>query len=123
MSFQEKMVQSRPWTMVPVALFLVQTGPFALYTISLNFCTWLFGPEKPGLDHGHSDQESQIWTMVNWTKKSHVWTMVQTGPLFFQGTIWTIFTGPAISPEFGLKREELVLLNRFCISLGMCACF
>jgi hypothetical protein len=32
------------------------------------------------------------WTMVNRTKKSHVWTMVlwtmvQTGPLFFQGGV------------------------------------
>jgi hypothetical protein len=79
--------------MVSVALFLVQTGPFALYTISLNFCTMVFwtrkarfgpcsfGPEKPGLDHDHSDQKTQAWTMVNWAKKSVIWTMVLSSEL------------------------------------------
>jgi hypothetical protein len=68
--------------MVPVALFLVQTGPFALYTISLNFWTmviwtrkarfepWSFRPEKPSLDHGQLDQKSQVLTMVIQTRKA-----------------------------------------------------
>jgi hypothetical protein len=103
------MVQSRSWTKIqtgprpalghgPVSAF---PGPFALYTISLNFWTmviwtikvrfgpWSFGPEKPGLDHGfsnqksqvdhgHSNQKSQIWTIVNWTRK------VRFGPWSFR---------------------------------------
>jgi hypothetical protein len=45
-------------------------------TRKAKFEPWLIRPEKSGLAHGHSDQESQVWTMVNWTKKSQVWTMV-----------------------------------------------
>jgi hypothetical protein len=29
-----------------------------------NFGPWSIGPEKHGLDHGHTYQGSQIWTMV-----------------------------------------------------------
>jgi hypothetical protein len=57
-------------------------GPFSLYTISLKFwamvvCTRKakFGQksirqEKPGFDHGHSDQESHIWILIIRTLKA-----------------------------------------------------
>jgi hypothetical protein len=77
---KENMVHSRP-----VALFLDHSGPFwSIWSFgpkSQVLCTGhsgpkiklgpcFFGPEKLGLDHGHSDQTSQAWTMIIRTEKN-----------------------------------------------------
>jgi hypothetical protein len=39
-------------------------------TRKARFGPWSFGPEKQGLDQGHFDQKSQVWTMAIRTRKA-----------------------------------------------------